>query len=181
MLMVGALNANKNQRLAIEALRHLPGATLTLVGEGPVRAELVALAANHHLEDRITWAGFQEATAHYYREADVTLVLSKFEGLPFVILESMASGTPVVATPVGGIPEVITDREDGYLLAQPSVECLVACLKDITPESAFQMGRAARQKIESGFTVDHMVNGLLEVIEDVQRKKGLLPDPGEVG
>jgi len=175
LLMVGAVNPNKNQEMAIEALVDLPGAELTVVGDGPALERLKAQAAELGVADRVIWAGRHEDTAHFYRNADVYLMLSRFEAMPFVVLESMASGTPVVAVRVGGVPEVITDGVDGVLLRDNRVATLVAALKGIaaTPQRLREMGCNARSTVEKRFTAEHMVEGFLRVVDEVRRRKGL--------
>lgn len=173
LLMVGAVNPNKNQKLAILALAQLPAAELTIVGDGPARCELESLAMQLGVSDRIRWAGSHSDTGPFYRQADIYLMLSQFEAMPFVVLESMASGTPVVGFPVGGVPEVIDNGVDGILLPERSAEALVSALKDFAaaPDRLRDMGQRARNKIESGFTANHMTEGFLRVVEEVRKRK----------
>lgn len=174
LLMVGALTRNKNQGLALEILARLDGARLVLLGEGPERAALERRARELGVADRVTWAGQQADPAPYYRAADFTLVLSAFEGLPFAALESMASGTPVVGFPVGGLPEAIEDGADGVLVGERSAGAVAAALADLAADPARlqAMGLAARRKIEARFTQRHMVEGFLRVLEATRQRKG---------
>lgn len=174
LLMVGALTANKNQRLAIQALAALPDADLTLVGDGPERHALEAFAQRLGVSGRVRWMGQQPDTGPFYREADVCLLLSQHEAAPFVVLESMASGTPVVATPVGGVPEVIVHGDNGVLLDDADAAGLVKVLRGLAqaPEKLAALGQAARRRIEARYTVDHMAEGFLTLVNDaVQRQR----------
>lgn len=166
LLMVGALTANKNQRLAVRLLASWPSATLTLVGDGPERLSLLAEADRLGVAQRIHWLGMQGDPAPFYREADVCLLLSRFEAAPFVLLEAMASGTPVVATSVGGVPEVLEDGVNGRLLPEATVPALQAVLEELLrdPSALKRLGLAARQTIELRYTVKHMCEGFVEAV-----------------
>lgn len=173
LLMVGAINPNKNQRLAIEALVYVSEAELTIVGEGPLRAELEVLAMERGVASRVHWAGQQSDTAVFYREADVYLMLSQFEAFPFVVIESMASGAPVVAFPVGGVPEAVTHDVDGVLLHERSPRAVAQCLRELMANTSRleSMGRQARATVERRFTVQQMVQGFLRVVELAQSRR----------
>lgn len=174
LLMVGALTPNKNQRLAIEALVGLPNAVLTLVGDGPEREALESLAQRLGVTERVRWMGQQADPGPFYRQADVCLLLSQHEAAPFVLLESMSSGTPVVATPVGGVPEVLIDGQHGALLAEARADVLISVLRQLTsdPGRLHRLGLAAREHIEAHYTVDHMVRGFWTVVQEaIQRKQ----------
>jgi len=89
---------------------------LVLVGEGPERPRIERLLRSLNLTDFITLAGQQDDISPYYGIADVFLLPSLSEGCPNVLLEAMAAGVPVVATEVGGIPEVVTNGKDAILV-----------------------------------------------------------------
>jgi glycosyltransferase involved in cell wall biosynthesis len=173
MLMVGAVNANKNQRLAIEALALLPQGNLVVVGQGPERSALEGLATDLGVEKRVHWEGFQDDTSRFYREADVYLMLSTFEAMPFAVLESMASGTPVVGFPVGGVGEIIENQVDGILLPVKSAEALVRTLIPLMEEPfrLRDMGWRARMKIETHFTAEQMATGFLKSITAARERR----------
>lgn len=175
LLMVGALTRNKNQRLALDVLARLSDARLVLLGEGPERPHLERACIELGLADRVVWAGQQTDPAPYYRSADLCLMLSEHEGLPFALLESMASGTPVVGFPVGGVAEAIEDGIDGVLVRERSVEALARAISLLAadPDRLRRMGLAARAKIEARFTLGHMVDGFLRVVEETRRRRGV--------
>lgn len=171
-LMVGAVNRNKNQRMAIEALAHAPGVRLVIVGDGPERVALEDLAIQLGVSSRIEWAGSDPHPARRYQTADVYLMLSHFEAMPFVMLEAMASGTPVVAVPVGGIREVVTDGVDGVLLSSGHAASLAAALCKLAsnPELVRDMGQRARATVDGRFRVQHMASGFLDVLARAERR-----------
>lgn len=166
LLMVGALTENKNQRMAICLLVSCPSATLTLLGDGPERMSLQAEAQQLGVAHRVRWMGVQADPSPFYREADLCLLLSRHEAAPFVLLEAMASGTPVVATAVGGIPEVLTDGVNGRLLPAATVESLREVVSSFMQEPASfrRLGSAARQTVERQYTVQHMSAGFMNVV-----------------
>ncbi|MDO6527443.1 glycosyltransferase family 4 protein [Motilimonas sp. 1_MG-2023] len=171
LLMVGAVNANKNQRLAIDVLTLLPQAHLTLLGDGPEMASLQTYAKTLGVESRIEWVGFVEDPSPYYQQADLLLMLSHFEAFPYSVLESMAYATPVIAVGVGGVPEIIQNNKNGWLLPDYCVETLSEQIIRIVnkPNEYAQVASAARATIAQGFTKEKMVNSLLTEIKN--RKK----------
>jgi teichuronic acid biosynthesis glycosyltransferase TuaC len=127
LLSVGHLLEAKGHQFVIEALQRLPGATLVVVGEGPMRDELQAVAERCGVAARVKWTGNvpHAALARYYAAADVTVLASKSEGMPNVLLESLACGTPVIATNVGGNAEVVSAPEAGVLMEGRSTDAVV--------------------------------------------------------
>jgi glycosyltransferase involved in cell wall biosynthesis len=165
LLCVGRLSREKGHADLIQALpkmRELAGDTplrLILVGEGPERSRIEQLCGSLNLTDAVTLVGQQNDTGPYYGIADVFLLPSHSEGCPNVLLEAMAAGVPVVATAVGGVPEVVTHGRDALLvkkhdhagMAHATVDLLqnqqlrdglVSCAGQIivrkTPEAYFQ-------------------------------------------
>lgn len=118
LLCVGNLIELKGQHLVIEALEELPGATLLLVGEGEAEAALRSQVQQAQLQDRVLFLGNQnqQELARIYACADILVLASSSEGWANVLLESMACGTPVVATAVWGTPEVVQSADAGLLI-----------------------------------------------------------------
>ncbi|MDH3467240.1 MAG: glycosyltransferase [Gammaproteobacteria bacterium] len=119
LLSAGHLVDGKGHHIAIEAISKLPDATLLIVGEGPKETELRDLAINLGVASRVRFLGYvpHERMAEIYSVANFTILASANEGMPNVILESLACGTRVVATNVGGVGEVITASVAGALMA----------------------------------------------------------------
>jgi teichuronic acid biosynthesis glycosyltransferase TuaC len=137
LLSVGHLVALKGQRFLIEALAMLlpahPQARLVIVGEGPERSNLLALATRLGVADRVTLTGAlpNAELLRWYSAADVLLLASSREGWANVLLEAMACGTPVVATAVGGSPEVVSAAVAGLLVEQASGEIFAAAIRQL--------------------------------------------------
>ena len=125
-LSVGALKKAKGHDLAIRFLCEIPQAGLVIAGKGPEESSLRQLAAHLGVSDRVNFAGTlgAEALREQYRVADALILMSEREGMPNVILESLACGTPVLATLVGGIPELLTESCCGEAVSVRSVEGL---------------------------------------------------------
>ena len=129
--------------------REMP-ARLVLIGDGPERGRVQQAAEEEAVTDRVTFLGKQESVAEILSCADLFMLPSASESFGLVALEAMSCGVPVVATRVGGIPEVVTEGEAGYLAAVGDVEAMAAygieILKD--KERWRQMSAAARAGAE---------------------------------
>lgn len=137
----------------------VPHVLLYVVGEGPELAALEQLAAAEGVGDRIRFLGHREDARALLDAADVYVNSSISEGISLTVLEAMAAGLPVVATRVGGTPEVVADGETGHLVPAREPAALAAAaaalLRD--PGLAAAMGRAGRTRVEGHFTADRMV------------------------
>jgi len=132
-ISVGRLAELKGHHLTIEALAKRPGATLMLLGDGSERENLIALTKKLDVVDRVKFFGNQPQAElkKYYCAADVMVLASSREGWANVLLESMACGTPIVATDVGGTSEVIDDNEFGVLINERSSEGILHAIDEI--------------------------------------------------
>ncbi|AWB66757.1 hypothetical protein C2869_10115 [Saccharobesus litoralis] len=168
LLMVGAINANKNQKMAISVLQYLPNAELSIIGSGEIKQDLVELAETIGVNSQISWVGFVENLEPYYLNADLLLMLSHYEAFPYAVLEAMSYSVPVVTVRVGGVPEIISNNENGWLLDDYEIETLVDTLNEInnSPDSYKEVAQAARATIEKNYTVKHMTNNLIAAIEE---------------
>lgn len=128
VLHVSTLGSVKGVTYLIEAMAHLiqtePKARLILVGDGPERAKLELLVSDLHLSEFVTFAGrIQNNEVPIYMAASNVFVLpSLSEGIPIVILEAMAAGLPIVATNVGGIPSLVEEGKNGFLIDPQNAE-----------------------------------------------------------
>lgn len=133
LLCVGNLLEAKGQHLAIESLLHLKDFRLILVGEGEYEHRLKQQVSDLHLADRVTFVGHVDHAelVTYYSSSDALVLPSLREGIPNVILESLACGTPVIATNVGGIPEIINSKPAGVLLCDRSPLAIVDAVNQL--------------------------------------------------
>ncbi|WP_172588288.1 glycosyltransferase family 4 protein [Shewanella xiamenensis] len=167
LLMVGAVNKNKNQQLAIELLVKQPNAYLTIVGDGSDINSLKRYAEQLGVSERIHWTGFVTELDKYYRDADFLLMLSHFEAFPYSVLEAMSNGTPVIAVPVGGVPEIIKSGVNGWLVEDYAVNTLAEKINQVCsePQQYIKVASNARRTIETSFTKQTMFNMLLTEIK----------------
>lgn len=144
LLTVGRLSREKGHVDLIRAfprMRELAGGAplrLVLVGEGPERAKIEELCRDLHVTDAVTLAGQQDDINPYYGIADVFLLPSLSEGCPNALLEAMAAGVPVVATAVGGIPEVVTGGRDAILVKKRDAAGLATATAQILKDQRFR-------------------------------------------
>lgn len=132
----------------LRALARLPELRLVLVGDGPQRAALEQLASALGLAGRVRFAGTRDAraTAALLAASDIFVLNSTYEGLPHVVVEAMQLGVPVVATAVGGTPELIRDGVNGRLIPAGDDDALVAALAALAADPALRqrLAQAAR-------------------------------------
>ena len=130
---IGRLSAEKGFDLLIDAVGSLirSGLTANLViaGDGPERQNLEKQIEELGMQDRIHLLGFCQDTLSFYESIDLFVLSSYREGLPNVVLEAMAVGTPIIATKVDGVPRIITDGQDGFLVSPGSSQELVRTIK----------------------------------------------------
>ncbi|MGH9197935.1 MAG: glycosyltransferase, partial [Acidimicrobiia bacterium] len=133
---------------ASEVRREMPKAHFVFVGQGPLEHELKLRAKRLGLDDTVTFFGYREDAPAVAGSFDVFALPSLHEGLPIALIEAMALGRPVIATRVGGIPEVITDQEHGLLVPPRDSRALAAgivrLLKDRSESDA--LGRRAKER-----------------------------------
>jgi glycosyltransferase involved in cell wall biosynthesis len=129
--------------------RH-PDALFVLVGEGPMEAELDEMIKSANLQDIIRLAGVWTNIWEVYPAFDVLAQTSRVEGMPFVLLEAMAYGRPVVAMAVGGVAEIIEVGSTGFVSANGDWAGLGDALIKLLakPEQSKQMGQGARRRVE---------------------------------
>lgn len=137
LLSVGHLIARKGHHIAIEAMAQLPGVQLRIVGRGPEATALHALARRLGVQDRVQFVGQVENSElrWWYSAADASLLCSSREGWANVLLESMACGTPVVATDIWGTPEVVAEAAAGVLMRDRTAASLLTAWRELEATS----------------------------------------------
>ena len=133
LISVGGLIERKRHHLTIDALRQLPGVTLLIVGEGPQRARLQAQIDRLGLSARARLLGPRPHAdlPHFYGAADAMVLASSREGWANVLLESMACGTPVVASNIPGNPEVVRSPEAGVIVAANTADGIADAVRGL--------------------------------------------------
>jgi glycosyltransferase involved in cell wall biosynthesis len=137
---VGRLNAVKGLKYLLRALQVViqerSNVVVLLVGEGPEASRLKAQAAHLGIEQYLRFAGAHRNVAPWFGTFDVAVLPSLSEGLPLAVLEAMSSGTPVIASRVGGIPEIIRDGQNGLLIPPRDVEALTHAINSLVDSAA---------------------------------------------
>jgi glycosyltransferase involved in cell wall biosynthesis len=137
--MVARLAPVKNHAMALRALQRLEeDVHLVLIGAGPSRGELEDLARQLHVDRRVHFTGQLIEAENLHQFFDVSVLCSRSEGFPNVVIEALAAGCPVVATPVGGVPEVIVDRQTGLLVPLDQPEALAASVQELRRDAALR-------------------------------------------
>jgi len=159
----------------------MPEVRFAIVGDGEQRVELRNLARQLDLDPEILFLGHRDNVPELLSFFNVFVLSSVAEGLPFALLEAMAAARPVVATTVGGVPELILDGQTGLLVPskdpQALAEAVISLLKN--PSRAEAMGVAARQRVLSHFTVDRMIAETEQIYRRLLAKK--LNQPASFG
>jgi glycosyltransferase involved in cell wall biosynthesis len=175
ILAAGRMTPVKGYHVLLEAfaefvLRFNRPASLTLVGDGALRPELQAQAAALGIAAQVHFAGgvAPDRMQEYYQKADLLCLPSFSEGLPCVAVEAMACGVPVVASAVGGVPELV-DHHSGILVPPGDPKALYAALLQAADRSWDT--QAIRQKVLDGFSWRHWTDKLFEVIHSVMAKR----------
>jgi len=173
-LQVGYLGKVKNQKFSILALGILAqqgfkNVRITFAGketESGYLRELTELAQQLGVTDQICFMGFVEEIEDFYRRCDAILLTSTVEGMPMCILEAMRAGRAVIATNVGGVPELIEHAQTGYLLKGQEPEELAEIWKRLleNPDIIGRMGARAHQRFVEKFTLDAQAGKYLELI-----------------
>lgn len=178
---VGRLAAEKGLEDLLSALpgviARAPATRLLLIGDGPHRPRLEALAGTLGISQQVTFLGVRRDMADVYAAIDVLVLPSHDEGFPMTILEAMAAGRPVVATAVGQIPRMVVDHGTGRLVApcapEALAEALAALLED--PALAVQLGRQGQARVTLEFTAAIMAGKYLELYR--QARSRVAPRP----
>ncbi len=163
------LTEQKGLRYAIQAFAQvaaqIPMAHYIMAGDGPLRATLEQQVADLGLKDRVHFLGWRNDAQSLLAAIDVLIMSSLWEGFGLVLLEAMAVSTPIIASRVSALPEIVVDGETGALVPpadpQALAEAMLKMLKD--PEQVRRLGSQGRRRLETEFSVERMVQNTLKV------------------
>ncbi len=161
---VGNVIETKGQRLVVRALARIPDARLLIVGDGADVPVLKALTAELGVGGRVRFMGrvAHDRLRDVYGAADVSVLASVREGWPNVLLESMACGTPAIATRVGGVPEIITGPESGAIVDDRTPEAIARAIVDLL---AHPPAREATRAYAEKFSWDATTKGQISLFQ----------------
>jgi len=164
---ISELNLNKGVRYAIRAMKELPNAIFVVIGEGVERRKLEQEIRELELSDRVFLAGHKERAHELLSAFDVFCLTSTTEALGYSLLEAGRAGLPVVASDVGGIPEIIDDGKSGTLVESRNVAALSTALTALieSDEKRERVRRALKEKVEQEFSLHQMVEKTLQLYQ----------------
>jgi len=127
------------------------------------------MAVDLGLADRVRFLGWRPDVADVLQAADVVTLPSRAEGLPLAVLEAMACARPVVATPVGGVPDAVVDEVTGLLIPPDDPHRLAAAILRLLRDrdTAGRMGAAGRRRVEESFSLEGFASGVEAVYQDL--------------
>jgi glycosyltransferase involved in cell wall biosynthesis len=159
---------------AARVLQLSPATRFVVAGDGSEREKLEKLIDELNIRSSVTMLGRREDMPSVYASLDVMVSASRQEGLPIAILEGMASGRPIVATPVGEVPVLIADQQTGLLVPADDAERLAAAISVLLsdPQMRARFGAAARKRIEAEYSSARMTADYLRVYEEAIEETG---------
>jgi glycosyltransferase involved in cell wall biosynthesis len=164
---VGRFVPQKNPMLLLKAFAELndPRAHLALAGEGALREQLIAYARSHNISARVHFLGKQDNIPAILAASDVFVLSSDWEGNPLAVMEAMAARLPVIATRVGGVPELVESGEQGILVPAGDQTGFADAMKALieSPEKRQAMADAAQTRAFREFRVERMVEGYADL------------------
>jgi glycosyltransferase involved in cell wall biosynthesis len=172
---VGRLEEQKGQKYLIEAVgrlrRERKEMTLAIIGSGREENRLREQAMRESVGDAVLFLGTRRDLPELFRAMDVFAFPSLWEGFPIALLSAMAAGLPVVVTPVGGVPEVVKDGVNGWVVPAGDPAALAGAIWRVheDPAGASGLGRAAAATIRDGYSHRTTACRIMEIYEEVLR------------
>ena len=174
---IGRLERQKNYRLFLDAARILldrgMDARFEIVGEGSLSGELRQYARSRNLNGNVSFSGTRRDVPAFLGGLDQFWLTSDWEGTPNVVLEAMAAGVPVVATRVGGTPEIVEHEKTGLVVDSGSLESFSSAALRLIEDRALaeRLSAAASKAVREKFSVDAMVDATWEIYDAIQKQR----------
>ncbi|MEN6372618.1 MAG: glycosyltransferase family 4 protein [Armatimonadota bacterium] len=174
-LFVGKIETFKGVGTLIEAAKQLPDFEIRLAGRGPYLEECQAKVTDSG-QQNVNFLGFQTGDNLFRQleESRFVIVPSEwYENCPMVVLEALAAGKPVIASKIGGIPELVNHGTDGLLFEPGNVDELAQCMKTLIddPDKASEMGLAGRKKVEQHYSIENYISSTLNLYTELINRK----------
>lgn len=165
----GRLTAIKQPLDLVRAAAAVDGSLLVLAGDGELRADVVALAAELGIGDRVRLLGYVDDMGDWYAAFDAFLLTSLNEGAPVVAIEAQAAGVPVVATDAGGTRTVVADGETGFVVPIGAVDALAERLTRLRDDADLhgRLAESGRRRMREAFSTERMVDDVERLYEEI--------------
>lgn len=179
---VARLSEEKDQFTLLDAfakvISELQNVYLVIAGDGPLRKDLESHASDLGISQRVRFLGFRDDISSILRILDLFVLSSTSEGISLTLLEAMAAGLPIVATKVGGNPEVVIDGTTGFLVAPKKPAEMAEAIYNLLSDKklAREMGDAGKKRVEEKFSLERMAKEYKEVYEECLARKGVVPE-----
>jgi glycosyltransferase involved in cell wall biosynthesis len=173
ILSVGRFHRQKGQVFLVEAaarlIKNYPNARFVFAGEGQMLAKVKQKTAELGLNEIVTFLGGRDDVSRLMKAADLFILPSLWEGLPYVLLEAAVAQLPVVATAVDGVPEVIIDGKTGILVPPGDSQALAKAILSLLnqPELARLMAKAGKEFVSQNFTLEKMCQEVVSVYKEL--------------
>jgi glycosyltransferase involved in cell wall biosynthesis len=177
--IVGRIFPIKNHALFLESAARIfarePAARFVIVGNGVLRPTLEKQARELGITDCVLFTGWRHDLPRIYADLDVLVVSSDNEGTPVSAIEAMASGCPVVATRVGGLPDLIEDHKTSRLVPPRDPEALARAVVDLlhSPETLRELGQNAMEAVRKRFTVKRLISDMEHLYGQLLEEKAI--------
>lgn len=180
IITVGRLHAQKGHCYLLQAIakagKKVPKIKLIIIGEGEEENNLKNLVKSLDLKDKIIFAGLRGDVEKIFPIAELFILPSLWEGMPNAILEAMAAGKPIVATKVGGVPELVVHGETGILVPPEDSDALASAIIGLLRDKlkAKKMGEAGRMRVEEHFNISKTIKETEYIYLELLKEKQLL-------
>ena len=180
LMTVGRLHEQKGHYYLVKAIskvqKEFPKVKLLVIGEGEEENNLKKLVKSLDLTNEVIFIGLSSDIEEILPMAELFLLPSLWEGLPNVLLEAMAAGKPVIATEVGGVPELVIHGETGMLVPHKDSDALACAIADLLKNrlKARRMGETGRIRAEEHFSIQKMIEKTESLYQELLREKKLI-------
>ena len=168
LAFAGRITKQKSLEVGLAALERVDGVSLLIAGDGPDLEAVRQEASARGLDGRVRFLGplAREGVLALFRAADASLLTSSWENFPHTVVEALAVGTPVVATAVGGVPEVVRDGENGLLVPAGDVDALAWAIRQVVEDTVLRgrLAAAAAPSVEE-LQPEHLYARLESILE----------------
>lgn len=174
LVIAGSLERRKGQTDAVKLMVELPDLVdLYIVGEGELEDELKKLVFSLELTDRVHFTGYREDMPEFLNGMDVMILPTRVDATPYVIIEAMSVGLPVIASGIYGIPELIDDKKSGILIKPGDIHGFAEAVRVLfkNRELYRDMSIKARERFKKKFTIEECIRNTIGVYNDLLRNK----------